>query len=171
MRSNCGAREKTLQSTLETKEIKPVNLKGNQPWIHFRRTDAEAETLILWPRMQTADSLEKTLILGNIEGRRRGQQRIKWLMASPMQWIWTWADSRSWCGTGKPGVLQSMRLQRVGHNLVTEQQQPVHGLLIVVGSLVEEHRLQGSRASAVAACGLRSCSSWALAHGLNSCGA
>ena len=69
--------EKTLESPLDCKEIKPVNPKGNQPWIFIGRTDAEAEAPILWPR---ANSLEKTLMLGKIEGRRwRGWQRMRWL--------------------------------------------------------------------------------------------
>ena len=68
--------EKTLESPLGSKEIKPVNPKGNQSWIFLGRTDAEAEAPILWP---TA-SMEKTLMLGKIEGRRRkGQQRMRWL--------------------------------------------------------------------------------------------
>ena len=67
--------EKTLQSPLDCKEIKPVNPKGNQPWILTGRTDIEAETPILWP----PDTLEKTLMLGKIEGRRRGWQRMRWL--------------------------------------------------------------------------------------------
>ena len=72
--------EKTLKSPLDSKEIKPVNPKGNQPWIFIRRTDAEAETPIFGYLMQRADSFEKTLILWKIEGRRRrGQQRMKWL--------------------------------------------------------------------------------------------
>ena len=68
--------EKTLESPLDCKEIKPVNPEGNQPWIFTGRTDGEAEAPILWP---TA-SMEKTLMLGKIEGRRRkGQQRMRWL--------------------------------------------------------------------------------------------
>ena len=63
--------KKTLESPLDCKEIKPVNPKGNQPWIFTGRTDAEAETPILWPPDRRADSLEKTLLLGKIEGRRR----------------------------------------------------------------------------------------------------
>ena len=63
--------EKTLEGPLNSKEIKPVNPKGNQPWIFIGRTDAEAEAPILWYLMQRADSLEKPLILGEIEGRRR----------------------------------------------------------------------------------------------------
>ena len=58
---------------LESKEIKPVNLKGNQPWIPFGRTDAEAEAPILC-LMQTADSSEKTLMLWKIEGKRIREQ-------------------------------------------------------------------------------------------------
>ena len=59
----------TLESPLDCKEIKPVSLKGNQPSIFIGRTDAEAP--ILWPLMQRANSLENSLILGKIEGRRR----------------------------------------------------------------------------------------------------
>ena len=68
--------EKTLESPLDYKEIKPVNPEGNQPWIFTGRTDGEAEAPILWP----TDSMEKTLMLGKIEGRRRkGQQKMRWL--------------------------------------------------------------------------------------------
>ena len=72
--------EKALESSLDCKEIKPVSSKGNQSWIFIGRTDAEAETPILWPLMQRTDSFEKTLMLGKIEGgRRRGWQRMRWL--------------------------------------------------------------------------------------------
>ena len=73
--------------------------------------------------LQTTNSLEKSLMLGKVEGRRRrGHQRIKWWTASQMQRTWTWANSkRSW-GTGKPGVLYSMGSQKGGHDWVTEQQ-------------------------------------------------
>ena len=71
--------------------------------------------------MQIADSLEKTLMLGKIEGRRRRDDRgwDGW-MASPTQWTWVWVNSGSWWWTGWPGVLQFMRSQRVGHDWVTE---------------------------------------------------
>ena len=70
--------EKTLENSLDCKEIKPENPKINQPLILIGRTDAE--TLILWHLMQRADSLEKTLMLGKNEGkRRRGHQRMRWL--------------------------------------------------------------------------------------------
>ena len=72
--------EKTLESPLDCKEIQPVHSEGDQPWDFFGRNDAKAETPILWPPMRRADSLEKTLMLGKIEGRRRrGQQRMRWL--------------------------------------------------------------------------------------------
>ena len=69
-----------LEKTLESKEIQPVHPKGNQSWIFIGRTDAEAETPILWPPVVRTDSYEKTLMLGKIEGwRRRGWQRMRWL--------------------------------------------------------------------------------------------
>ena len=72
--------EKTLESPLDCKEIQPVHPKGNQSWIFIGRTDAEAETPILRPLIQTAYSLEKTLMMGKTEGnRRRGWQRMRWL--------------------------------------------------------------------------------------------
>ena len=70
--------EKTFESPLDCKEIKPVNPKGNQSWIFIGRTNAEAETPVLWPLMQRTDSLEKTLMLSKIEDRRRGWQRMRW---------------------------------------------------------------------------------------------
>ena len=72
--------EQTPESSLDSKEIKPINPKGSQPIIFIGRTDTEAEAPIVWPPDTRADSLEKTLMLGKIEGRkRRGQQRMRWL--------------------------------------------------------------------------------------------
>ena len=72
--------EKTLESLLDYKEIQPVHSKGDQPCVFFGRTDAKAEIPVLWPPMRRVDSLEKTLMLGGIGGRRRrGQQRMRWL--------------------------------------------------------------------------------------------
>ena len=73
--------------------------------------------------MWRANSLEKTLILGKIEGRRkRGQQRMRWL-DNIAQWTWIWANASGQWRTREPGLLQSMGSQRVRHNLVTRQQQ------------------------------------------------
>ena len=67
--------EKTLESPLDCKEIQPVHSEGDRPWDFFERNDAKAETL-----MQRVDSLEKTLMLGGIGGRRRRErQRMRWL--------------------------------------------------------------------------------------------
>ena len=72
--------EKTLESPLDCKEIQPVHSEGDQPWDFFGRNEAKAETPVLWPLMRRVDSLEKTLMLGGIGGRRRrGQQRMRWL--------------------------------------------------------------------------------------------
>ena len=72
--------EKTLKSPLDSKEIQPVNPKGNQSRLFIGRTDAEAETPDFGHLMRRADSFEKTLMLGKIEGRRRrGRQRMRWL--------------------------------------------------------------------------------------------
>ena len=69
--------EKTLESPLDCKEIQPVHPKGDQSWVFIGRTDVEAEVGHL---IQRADSFEKTLMLGKIEGRRRrGRQRMRWL--------------------------------------------------------------------------------------------
>ena len=110
-----------LKSPWDCKEIKPVNPKGNQSWIFIRRTDAKAETQYFGHLLWRTDSLKKTLVLGKIEGRRRrGRQRTKWLDDITTRWTWVWASSRSWWWPGKPGVLQSMGLQRVGQDWATE---------------------------------------------------
>ena len=71
--------------------------------------------------MWRTDSLEKTLLLGKIAGRRRrGHRGWDGWMASPTQWTWAWVNSGSWWWTGRPGMLQSMRSQRVRHDWATE---------------------------------------------------
>ena len=71
--------EKTLESPLDCKEIQPVHSE-DQPWNFFGRNDAKAETPVLWPPHARVDSLEKTLLLGEIGGRRRrGQPSMRWL--------------------------------------------------------------------------------------------
>ena len=68
--------EKTLESPLDCKEIQPVHSKEDQSSVSFGKTDAKAETPILMGRV---NSLDNTLMLGGIEGRRRGRQRMRWL--------------------------------------------------------------------------------------------
>ena len=114
--------EKTLENPSDSKEIKPVNPKGNQPWMFIGRTDAKLKFQLFGHLMRRADSLEKTLMLRKIEGRRRGQWRMRWLdgitksMDMSLGKLWEMVKDR------EPGVLQSMGSQRAGHNLVTEQQ-------------------------------------------------
>ena len=114
--------EKTLESPLDSKEIKPVNSKGNQPWTVIRRTDAEAEALILWPPdvknwLTGKDPWCWERLRAGGEGDGRGCDG--W-MASLTWWTWVWVDSRSWWWAGRPGVLWFMWSQRVGHDWVTE---------------------------------------------------
>ena len=71
--------EKTPESPLDCKEIQPVHPKGDQSWVFTGRTAVEAETPYFGHLMQRTDSFEKTLMLGKIEGGRRGRQRMKWL--------------------------------------------------------------------------------------------
>ena len=112
--------EKTLESPLDCKEIQQVSPKGNQSWTLIGRTDAEAETPILWPPGAKSRVMEKTLMLGKIEsGRRRGRGWDGW-MASPTRWTWVGVSSGSWWWTAKPGVHASMGSQRVGHDWATD---------------------------------------------------
>ena len=111
--------EKTLDSPLDCKEIQPVHSKGDQSWVFIGRTDAEAETPILWPPHAKCWLTGKDPDAGRDWGRRRrGWQRMRW--ASPTRCTWVWMNSGSWWWTGRPGVLRFMGLQRVGHNWVTE---------------------------------------------------
>ena len=109
--------EKTLESPLDCKEIKPVNPKVNQSWTTDWKDwcwswSSNSFGYLMW----RADSFEKTLMLGKTEGRRRGDGRRQdgW-MASLTQWAWVWTSSKRRWRTGKPGVLQAMASQRVQH--------------------------------------------------------
>ena len=104
--------EKTLESPLDCKEIQLVHPKGDQSLAFIGSTDVEAETQYFGYLMQTADSFEKTLMLGKIEvRRRRGRQRMRWLdafidsMEMSLGKVWE-----------RPGVLWSMGRQRVRHD-------------------------------------------------------
>ena len=104
--------EKTLESPLDCKEIPPIHPKGNQSWIFIGRTDAEAETPILWPPDVKSWLIWKYTNAGKDWRREeKGQQRMRCWMASPTWWTWVWVGFWGWWWTGKPGVLQSMGSQ------------------------------------------------------------
>ena len=114
--------EKTLRVPWTARGSKPVHPKGNQSWISVGRTDAEAETPILWPPDVKRPWCWERLRKG--EGDDRGWDG--WA-ASWTQWTWIWADSGRQWRTDVPGMLHSMGSQRVRHDLATEQWQ--QGLL------------------------------------------
>ena len=112
--------DKTPKSPLDSKTIKLINpeysLEGLMLKLKFQYFGH-----LMW----RTNSLEKTLMLGKIEGRRRrGWQRIRWLDGitdiTASSWTWVWVDYGSWWRTGRPGVLQFMGSQRVGHEWATE---------------------------------------------------
>ena len=114
--------EKTLESPLDCKEIKPVNPKGNQPWIFIGRTDVEAETAILWPLDAKSLIFWKDPDARKDWGREEKGDNRGWdgWMASLTWWTWVWIISGTWWWTRKPGMLQSVGSQRVRHDWMTE---------------------------------------------------
>ena len=113
--------QKTLESSLGCKEIKPAHPKGDQSWIFIGRTDVEAETAILWPPDVKNWLIGKDWCWERLKVGGEGDNR-EWdaWMASLTQWTWVWVNSGSWWWTGRPGVLQSLGSQRVGHDWATE---------------------------------------------------
>ena len=126
--------KKTLESPLDCNEIQLVNLKGNQSWIFFEKDwwwswnsnnlATWCEELTHWKRPWCWERLK----VGG-EGDNRGWDG--W-MVSLTWWTWVWASSRSWWWTGKPGMIQSMGLQRIRYNWVTE----LNWILITEGNTI-----------------------------------
>ena len=114
--------EKTLESPLGFKEIQPVHSKVNQPWMFIGRADADAEAPIVWPCDVKKWLIGKDPDIGKDwrqEDKGDGRGWDGW-MASPIWWTWVWASFGSLWWMGKPSVLQSMGLQRVEHDWMTE---------------------------------------------------
>ena len=104
--------EKTLESPLDCKEIKPVHPKGNQSRIFIGRTDAKAEAPILWPPDLKSWHWKRPWCWERLRaGGEGGSKGWDGWMASPTQWMWVWANSGRWWGTVKPGVMQSIGSQ------------------------------------------------------------
>jgi len=107
---------------LDCKEIQPVHPKGDQSWVFIGRTDAKAETPILWPPHEKSWLIRKDSDAGRDWGAGgKGDDRgwDDW-MASPNRWTWVWVNSRRWWWAGRPGMLWFMGSQRVGHDWATE---------------------------------------------------
>ena len=115
---NCGVEEDSWES---------LGLQGDPTILKEISPEYSLEGMMLKLKLQyfghlmwRIDSFDKTLTLGKNEGRRRrGKQRMRQLMASSTQWTWVWVNSGSWWWTGKSGMLQSIGLQRVGHDWAT----------------------------------------------------
>ena len=139
-----------LASPLDCMEIKPVHPKGNLSWI-FVRTDAEAP--ILWATWyKELTHLKRPWCWERLKVGKEGDDRgwDSW-MAPPIWWIWIWGGSGNWWMTWRPGVLQSMGWQRVGHNWATELNwtrlecmQDLYALNLVSGGLLITMSFPGS---------------------------
>ena len=118
------ALEKTLESPLDCKEIKPVNPQGNQLWILIGRTDAKAEGPILWP-----PDAKSQLIRKDPDAGKDWRQEEKGMTEEMVgrhnrlnQWTWVWASSRKWWRTEESGMLWFRGLQRARRDSGAEQQ-------------------------------------------------
>ena len=101
----------------------PVHSKGDQSWVFIGRTDAKADTPILWPPYEKSWLIGKDSDAGKDWGQMLGEGDDRgwdgW-MASLTWWTWVWVNSGSWWWTGRPGVLRFMGSQRVGHDWATQ---------------------------------------------------
>ena len=112
---NCVVLEKTRES---------LGLQGDPTspsWVFSGGNDAKAEAPVLWPPHAKSWLIGKDSDVERDWGQEeKGQQRVRWLDASPTRWTWVWVNSGSWWWTGRPGVLRFMGLQRDGHDWGTE---------------------------------------------------
>ena len=129
---NCGVGEDSWESF----GLQPVHPKGDHSWVFIGRTDAEAETLILWPPHVKSWLIGKDLDVGRGWGQEEKGTTEDEMAGSHHQLnAWVWVNSRSWWWTGRPGMLQFIGSQRVRHDWVTEMnwselnwmRKPCHG--------------------------------------------
>ena len=117
---NYGVGEDSWES-LGLQGVQPVHSEGDQSWDFFGRNDAKAETPVLWPPHAKSWLIGKDWCWQGLRAGGEGDDRgwDGW-MASLTRWTWVWVNSGSWWWTGRPGVLQFMGSQRVGHDWATE---------------------------------------------------
>ena len=125
--------KKTLEGPLDCKEIQPVHPKGDQSLVFIGRTDVGAEVPIPRPPDVMNWRIRKAWCWDRLKAGGERDSRWDGWMALPTEWTWVWASSGRWWRTGKPGMLQSMGSQTVGHNLATEQQQ-IQRIMLVLAS-------------------------------------
>ena len=116
--------------------MKSVNTQGNQPWIFTGRTDAETEAPKPWSSDVKCQLIGKDINAGErlMAGEEDDKRWDGW-MASLTQWTWVWVSFGRWWRTGEPGILQSMELQRAGHDWVTEQRRQQQWMKILFSVL------------------------------------
>ena len=119
--------EKTLESPLDCKESQPVHPKGDQSWVFFGKSDAKAETPVLWPPHVKSWLIGKDPDAGRGWGQEeKGMTEDEiagwtwvWVNSGSWCWTWVWIKSGSWWWTRRPGVLRFMGSQGVGHDWAT----------------------------------------------------
>ena len=118
---NCGVGEDSWEAPWTARRSNQSILKEISPDYSLERLMLKLKLQYFDHLMWRVDSFEKTLMLGRIEGGKKGDDRgwDGW-MASLTQWTWVWVNSGSWWWTGRPSMLQSVRWQRVGHDWATE---------------------------------------------------
>ena len=113
--------EKPLEGPLDCKQIQPVHLKGDQSWCSLERLMLKLKLQYFGHLMQMLTHWKRLWCWEGLGAGGEGDdQGWDGWMSSPTRWVWVWVNSGSWLWTGRPGMLQFMGSQRVGHNWATE---------------------------------------------------